>query len=127
MDKLSRDLPMQSILCACDCAQVLSEWVTTLQERVGAHLGIIGQDVVDLRDTAAMLILDQEDCSLLERIQELLAGGEQRSENVAALRQARYGGFASSILVLTSQTMARAAVWPGKCSLFMTYLVESGD
>lgn len=117
VEKLSRDLPMQSILCACDCAQVLSEWVTTLQERVGCHVGIIGKDPIEFRELPAVLMLDDEDRTLLDRIQELLVNGEQRSDNPAALRRARFGGFASSILVLTSQAMARAAIWPGKQSV----------
>lgn len=120
VEKVSRDLPMQSILCACDCAQVLSEWVTTLQERVGCHIGIIGKHPIELREIPAVLMLDEEDRTLLERIQELLANGEQRADNPAALRQARFGGFGGSILVLTSQAMARAAIWPGKQTSDMT-------
>lgn len=114
VEKLARDLPIQSILCACDCAQVLSEWVTTLQERVGCHMGIIGKDPIELREMPAAMMLDEEDRNLLERIHDLLLNGEQRTDNLAALRQARVGGYGSSILVLTSQALARAAIWPGK-------------
>ncbi|KAJ9654375.1 hypothetical protein H2198_006537 [Neophaeococcomyces mojaviensis] len=111
-EKTSRDLPMQSILCACDSAQVLSEWVTTLQERVGKYIGVIGRDDFNMNEVPAVLLLDEEDRKLLCRIEELLASAEQKSENVAALHEARKGGYGSRILVLTSQTMARAAVWP---------------
>lgn len=116
VEKIARDLPMQSILCACDCAQVLSEWVTTLQERVGCHVGILGKDPVELREVPAVLMLDEEDRTLLDRIQELLMSGEQKADNLGALRQARFGGYGSLILVLTSQALSRAAIWPGKQS-----------
>lgn len=119
VERIARDLPMQSILCACDCAQVLSEWVTTLQERVGCHIGVIGKDPIDLREMPAMLMLDEEDRTLLDRIQELLVNGEQRADNLVALRQARFGGYGSLILVLTAQALARAAIWPGKQILKM--------
>lgn len=111
-EKTSRDLPMQSVLCACDSAQVLSEWVTTLQERIGKHVGVLGGDVLDLSEVPAALMLDDEDRKLIARIEELLMNGEQKIENAAALHEARSGGYGSRILVLTSQTMAKAAVWP---------------
>ena len=112
-ERTSRDLPMQSVLCACDSAQVLSEWVTTLQERVGKHVGLLGRDEVDLNAVPSILLLDEEDRNLLARIEELLVNGENRSDRPAALQEARAGGYGSRILVLTSQTMGRAAVWPG--------------
>ena len=114
VEKTSRDLPMQSILCACDSAQVLSEWVTTLQERVGPYVGVLGRDELNLSEVPAVLLIDDEDRKLLGRVEELLASGESKSENFGALEEARNGGYGSRILVLTAQTMARAAVWPGK-------------
>lgn len=114
VEQTSRELPMQSILCACDSAQVLSEWVTTLQERVGQYTGVIGRDDININDVPAALLLDEEDRKLLGRVEELLVSGEQKSDNPSPLLEARRGGYGSRILMLTSQTMARAAVWPGK-------------
>jgi len=116
-EKTSRDLPMQSILCACDSAQVLSEWVTALQERVGNYVGVIGRDELNLNEVPAVLMLDEEDRKLLARIEFLLSSGERKSDNKAAMIEARKGGYGSRILVQTSQTMARAAVWPGEFSM----------
>lgn len=115
VDHASRDLPMQSVLCACDSAQVLSEWVTSVQERVGKYVGVLGRDEINLNDVPAVLLLDDADRKLIARINELLIHGESKSEGMLASREASDGGYGSRILVMTSQNMARAAVWPGKC------------
>lgn len=119
VEKTSRELPMQSVLCACDSAQVLSEWVTTLQERVGRYIGVIGRDPININEVPAVLLLDEEDRKLLERVDELLLSGEQKSDNPGALLEAQQGGYGARILILTSQTMARAAVWPGELTNLM--------
>lgn len=123
VDHASRDLPMQSILCACDSAQVLSEWVATVQERVGKYIGILGRDEINLNDVPAVLLLDEADRRLIARIDELLVHGETKLEDLPANREANEGGYGSRILVMTAQNMARAAVWPGECSKgILTYL-----
>ncbi|KAK5938353.1 hypothetical protein PMZ80_009323 [Knufia obscura] len=125
-EKTSRDLPMQSILCACDSAQVLSEWVTALQERVGRYVGVIGRDEINLNEVPAVLMLDEEDRTLLARVDGLLNSSEQKSDNKAALFEARKGGYGSRILVQTSQTMARAAVWPVTRLMSQSLEIQAG-
>lgn len=118
VDHASRDLPMQSILCACDSAQVLSEWVTTVQERVGKYVGVLGRDEINLSDVPAVLLLDDADRKLLARIDELLIYGEGKNEDISASRGAHDGGYGSRILTMTSRNMTRAAVWPGEFSRY---------
>jgi hypothetical protein len=75
-DFTSRELPLQSALCAFDCAQVLAEWVATVQERVGAFLGVLGKDEIDFGAVPAIMLLEEEDVKLLCKIQEVLRSAE---------------------------------------------------
>jgi hypothetical protein len=75
-DFTSRELPIQSAMCAFDCAQVLAEWVSTLQERVGRYLGILGKDDIDYGQVPGIMLLEDEDCKLLEKITEVLNSAE---------------------------------------------------
>lgn len=124
-DFTSRELPMQSALCAFDCATVLAEWVATLQDRVGRYLGILGQDEVDLTQVPAIMLLEDEDLKLLGKIQEVLASTEMKmsldfvSSNVnsgidARLQMGDHSGYAAKILRITAYMMDKSAVWPGK-------------
>lgn len=112
----ARELPMQSILCACDSAQVLAEWMATVQERVGRYIGVIGRDEIDFIQVPSILLLDDEDRKLLSMIDELLTSMESKRELMTTLPASHEGGYGSRILIGTSQTMSRAAVWPGKNS-----------
>ncbi|KAK9413569.1 putative C2H2-type domain-containing protein [Seiridium unicorne] len=122
-DFTSRELPMQSALCAFDCAQVLAEWVATLQDRVGRYLGVLGEDDVDLTQVPAIMLLEEEDVKLLSKTQELLHSAEMKmsldlvSNNMHAGIDARlqmddHSGFAAKILRLTAYMMDKSAVWP---------------
>jgi len=44
---ISRTSTTVSHVCI-DCAQVLAEWIATVQERVGRYLGILGKDDIDV-------------------------------------------------------------------------------
>ena len=110
----SRELPTQSAICAFDCAQVLAEWMTTVQERVGKYLGVIGRDELDLMQVPAVLLLEDEDRKLIQRIDEVLTGVEHKVEAGAILAAAHDGGYGSKILLLTAHLLEREAVWPGK-------------
>lgn len=107
-----KELTAQSALCAFDCAQVLAEWLTTVQERVGKYLGVLGQDDVDLVQVPAILLLEDEDRQLLGKIDEFVRRTEQKvhAENTSGLD----GGYSPRILTLTAQLLDRAAVWPGE-------------
>ncbi|UDD60804.1 hypothetical protein AFCA_008190 [Aspergillus flavus] len=120
-----RDLPIQCAMCTFDCAQVLAEWITTVQERVGPYLGLLGRDEVDLVQASRVMLLEEEDCKLLEKIKEILASVEtkmqaevQTSATVSTLSVLQRlpsvveGGYGCKILIATASLLDRAAVWP---------------
>ena len=121
-DFTSRELPLQSALCAFDCAQVLAEWIATLQDRVGRYLGILGQDSVDLGQVPAIMLLEEEDVRLLDKIREIIASADIKlhmdmasgamSGMESALQSDGHSGYATKILRLTASMMDKAAVWP---------------
>ncbi|ETN44855.1 uncharacterized protein HMPREF1541_09730 [Cyphellophora europaea CBS 101466] len=106
-----RELTAQSALCAFDCAQVLSEWVTTVQERVGKYVGVLGQDEADLLQVPGILLLEDEDRQLLGKIEEFIKRTEQKLGRDVNMEQGK-GGYSPRILGLTAQLLDRAAVWP---------------
>lgn len=122
----SRELPTQSAMCAFDCAQVLAEWVATVQERVGKYIGVIGRDEMNLMEVPGILLLEDEDRKLIQKIDEILTSAELKLESRGGydLAVAREGGHGSRILVLTAYLLERDAVWPGK-SRFLHLLVEA--
>jgi hypothetical protein len=109
-----RELTAQSALCAFDCAQVLAEWVTTVQERVGKYVGTLGQDEVDLFQVPGILLVEDEDRQLLHKIEEFITRTEQKLGMWMQPKVTRDGGYSPCILQLTAQLLERAAVWPGK-------------
>ncbi|XMA15484.1 hypothetical protein WAI453_008275 [Rhynchosporium graminicola] len=119
-DYTSRELPLQSAMCAFDCAQVLAEWVATVQERVGRYLGILGKDEIDFGQVPGIMLLEEEDCKLLSKIEEVLSGAELKMKfdlaSVGALAQRIPGaddcGYGGKILKLTAYMLDRAAIWP---------------
>ena len=121
----SRELPIQSAMCSFDCAQVLAEWIATLQDRVGRYLGILGQNEVDLTQVPAVILLEDEDTKLIHKIHELLANAEMRMNmdlangdvnngNDVRLQMDDHNGYAAKILRFTSYMLDKSAVWPGK-------------
>jgi len=120
-DQTSRELPLQSAMCAFDCAQVLAEWFTTLQERVGRYLGVVlGRDELNVDDVAGLVMLEDHDRGLLEKIDEMLSRAEKgpNGPGAAALSD---GGYGSRILTATAQMLERAAVWPGEAALHLSH------
>ena len=124
----SRELPLQSAMCAFDCAQVLAEWVCTIQERVGRYLGILGKDQIDFDAVPGIVLADQEDVNLFAKIDEFLssmelkmavdsntagnaAGGYTTRNDGTGLQNRAYG---SKVLLVTAYILERSAVWPGK-------------
>jgi hypothetical protein len=121
----SRELPIQCAMCAFDCAQVLAEWITTVQERVGPYLGILGRDDIDLTHVPGVMLLEDEDCKLIDKIKEILSSIEtkmqrtvQNSNSMSALSVMQRlpsvveGGYGCKILIATASLLDRAAVWP---------------
>lgn len=111
-DLTSRELPLQSVMCAFDCAQVLAEWVATLQDRIGQYLGILGQDEVELFQVPAIMLLEEEDVQLLRKVQEVLNGLEKKMK--LEIVPGTAGGYAVKILRVTAHMLDKAAVWPGE-------------
>lgn len=111
-DLTSRELPLQSAMCTFDCAQVLAEWVATLQDRVGQYIGgILGQDDIDIYQVPAVMFLDEDDTRLLQKVREVMQGWEKRlpMEFVSGIQ----GGYAVKILKVTAYMFDKADVWPG--------------
>ncbi|EPS32920.1 hypothetical protein PDE_07881 [Penicillium oxalicum 114-2] len=121
----SRELPIQCAMCAFDCAQVLAEWITTVQERVGPYLGMLGRDDVDLSQVSGVMLLEDEDCKLIDKIKEILGSIErkmqrtvQNSNTMSALSVMQRlpsvveGGYGCKLLIATASLLDRAAVWP---------------
>ncbi|KAM5353977.1 hypothetical protein ACJ41O_000627 [Fusarium nematophilum] len=120
-DFTSRELPLQSALCAFDCAQVLAEWIATLQDRVGRYLGILGQDPVNLSEVPAIMLLEEEDVKLLDKIHEVLSSAEMKMSlelansmngQEAGLNMDGHNGYAAKLLRITALMLDKAAVWP---------------
>ncbi|GAW19179.1 hypothetical protein ANO14919_086630 [Xylariales sp. No.14919] len=119
----SRELPVQSAMCSFDCAQVLAEWISTLQDRVGRYLGILGKDDVDLTAIPAVMLLEEEDMKLIIKIQELLSSAEMKMGIDLVngtinggfdpqLQLDAMGGYAAKILRVTACMLDKSAVWP---------------
>ncbi|KAL2131183.1 hypothetical protein VTI74DRAFT_5431 [Chaetomium olivicolor] len=123
----SRELPLQANLCVFDCAQVLAEWVATLQDRVGPYLGILGHNNIDLTQVPAIMLLEDEDVKLLGKIDEVIRGAELKMNMDMAqpgggtgagsgvdgrLRTDDGGGYAAKLLRVTAYMFDKAAVWP---------------
>ncbi|KAL2261292.1 hypothetical protein VTK26DRAFT_4451 [Humicola hyalothermophila] len=113
----SRELPLQATLCVCDCAQVLAEWVATLQDRVGRYLGILGRDNVDFTQVPAIMLLEEEDVKLLGKIDEIIRGAELKM-NMDMTRPGSIAqmddnpGYAAKLLRVTAHMFDKATVWP---------------
>jgi hypothetical protein len=129
-DFTSRELPLQSAMCAFDCAQVLAEWIATVQERVGRYLGTLGKDDIDLSQVPGIMLLEEEDCKLLTKIQEVLNSAEIKMNyelagmgtmaqmNATNRLPAENYGYGAKILRVTAYMLDKAAVWPGKFLIF---------
>ena len=126
----SRELPIQSAMCAFDCAQVLAEWVSTVQQRVGRYLGILGKDDIDFGQVPGIMLLEDEDCKLLRKVDEVLNSaevklGDSGNMSATAALTATNGmpsihdrGYGSKILMVTARMLENSAVWPGECILY---------
>ncbi|PFH57586.1 hypothetical protein XA68_14808 [Ophiocordyceps unilateralis] len=126
VDYTRGELPLQSALCTLDCAQVLAEWISTLQDRVGRYLGVLAQNPADLGQLPAMVLLEEEDVKLLGKVREILTSAEMKlgiglggdsmslSGDVggSAVRGHDRLGLAAKLLRMTARMLGQAAVWP---------------
>lgn len=124
-DFTSRELPLQSGLCAFDCAQVLAEWVSTVQQRVGRYLGVLGKDPIDFSQVPAIMLLDDEDFKLFEKIEHVLMSAETKLANSGSMvsmdpitptstPSMEECGYGSRILLVHARMFGMAAVWPSE-------------
>ena len=118
----------------CIRDRVLAEWATTVQERIGRYLGVLGRDQVDFTGVPAIMLLETEDVELfrkIERICESLEAKRFQQENMLALDLQQMNpaastnsmfskvnlstcGFGSKILRVAALMLEKAVVWPGK-------------
>ncbi|KAI4286558.1 MAG: hypothetical protein L6R35_004190 [Caloplaca aegaea] len=123
-DFTSRELPLQSAMCAFDCAQVLAEWCAAVQERVGRYVGVLGKDEIDFTQVPAMLLLDEEDVRLFEKVNNVVRSAEIKMADSSSLSATQalqsshnFGssndyGYGSKVLIITAHMLEKAAVWP---------------
>lgn len=118
----ARELPNSSALCTFDCAQVLAEWVATVQDRVGRYLGVLGRDDIDYSTVPAIMCLEEEDIKLLQKIADILHNADLKMaydiscnnviNSVPGISGMSRCGFGTKLLMVTSYMLSKAAVWP---------------
>ncbi|KAH7092198.1 DNA binding regulatory protein-like protein AmdX [Paraphoma chrysanthemicola] len=121
-DFASRELPSSSALCTFDCAQVLAEWIATVQDRVGRFVGVLGKDDIDYSAVPAVMLLEEEDIKLIGKITDILHTADMKlaydiSTNSlpmlgGGLSNMRHCGFGTKLLMVTAYMLSKAAVWP---------------
>jgi len=120
-DYKSRELPNSSALCTFDCAQVLAEWVATVQDRVGRFLGVLGKDEIDFTAVPAIMLLEEEDVKLLQKISEILHHADMKmAYDISSTSMPMAGGlsnlgpcgYGAKLLLVTAYMLTKAAVWP---------------
>lgn len=117
-DHAEFDLPLQAALCSFECLQILAEWVATLQDRVGRYLGILGKDKIDLGSMPAVMVLEDDDVKLLEKVQTIVEAAEtkikmQLAANGMSADQVidDSGGYCPKLMRLMGMVMEKAGVW----------------
>jgi hypothetical protein len=127
----TREMSIGSAMCANDCAQVVAEWISTVQERIGPYMGVIGRDQIDLDGVPAIMLLEQEDIGLLRQIDGFVVSAEtklanqstnQRSAQMQNGQQAAsidFGeaGLGARLLSATARMCLAGGTWSGKFTL----------
>lgn len=117
----ARELPSSSAMCTFDCAQVLAEWVATVQDRVGRFLGVLGKDDIDFSAVPAIMLLAEEDIKLLQKINDILHNADMKlaydiSSNalpmLGGLSNLGHCGYGAKLLMITAYMLSKGAVWP---------------
>lgn len=114
---LFRELPIQSALCTFDCAQVLAEWIATVQDRVAPLMGVMTLDQCDLEALEALMVLENDDRKLLGKVRDML----RTAETKVAMEQPRTdhpivftSGLGATVLRVSAYMLEQAIVWPGE-------------
>jgi hypothetical protein len=118
-----RELPNSSAMCTFDCAQILAEWVATVQDRVGRFLGVLGKDEIDYTAVPAIMLLEEEDIKLLQKVADILHAADMKlaydvtSSSIpilGSLSNLSHCGYGTKLLMITAYMLSKAAVWPGE-------------
>jgi len=132
-DQSAHELPIQSAVGFLACVQVLSEWVSAVQERVGPQLGMLGRDAIDFSQMPAIALLEAEDLDLLHKMDDICHRLEQKrlaQENLLAVEMnnfnpsstginpgrnkvdlSRYGS-AGKLTRVIAMMLEKAVIWP---------------
>jgi hypothetical protein len=128
--ELCRELPIQSALCTFDCAQVLAEWIATVQNRVAPYMGLMTTEHCDLDSLEALMILEPEDRKLLGKVRDMLQTAESkvsmelpRTDHPFVLNS----GLGPTVLRVSAYLLEQAVVWPGENSLYNRSFGETND
>jgi hypothetical protein len=119
-----RALPIQAALCTFDCAQVLAEWIATVQNRVGPYMGMIGSDNCDLESLEGMMMLELEDRKLLLKVMEMLHNAEAKIATDHSRKENPFhpnSGLGPTVLRVSAYLLDKVVVWPGKSSRVRRY------
>ncbi|CCU75171.1 hypothetical protein BGHDH14_bgh00206 [Blumeria hordei DH14] len=119
-----RDLPLYSALCVFDSAQILAEWIASVQDRVGIYLGILGKDEIDLNQVQTAMLLEEEDINLLAKVQKFLNGVESflnidlsgmgsmaHADSQLRLLNTDDGGWGSQLLKVIAYMLEKSSIW----------------
>lgn len=119
----ARELPNSSAMCTFDCAQILAEWLASVQDRVGRFLGVLGKDEIDYTAVPAILLLEEEDVKLIQKIADILHTADMKlayditSNSIpmlGGLSNLGHCGYGTKLLMVTAYMLEKSAVWPGK-------------
>ncbi|ORY14434.1 DNA binding regulatory protein-like protein AmdX [Clohesyomyces aquaticus] len=121
----ARELPNSSAMCTFDCAQILAEWVATVQDRVGRFTGVLGKDEIDYTAVPVIMFLEEEDVKLLQKIADILhtadlklaydiqgMGSTSAAPMLGGLSSLGPCGYGTKLLLVTAYMLERSAVWP---------------
>ena len=124
----SREMSIGSAMCANDCSQVVAEWVSTVQERVGPYMGVIGRDNIDFEGVPAIMLLEQEDIILLRKVNSFVENVETKLAQQAqkpnanplddiqssAMLDLGGSGLACKLLSVTARMCESGGTWSGE-------------
>ncbi|KAL1592649.1 hypothetical protein SLS60_011065 [Paraconiothyrium brasiliense] len=119
----ARELPNSSAMCSFDCAQILAEWLASVQDRVGRFLGVLGKDEIDYTAVPAIMLLEEEDVKLIQKIADILQTADMKlaydiTSNaipmLGGLSNLGHCGYGTKLLMVTAYMLEKSAVWPGE-------------
>ena len=120
-DLLCRELPIQSALCLFDCAQILAEWIATVQVRVAPYMGLITLENCELDCLEAIMNLENEDRKLLGKVRDMLQAAESKVSMELPRTDHPFvpnSGLGPTVLRVSAYLLEQAVVWPGILSSF---------